>query len=134
MSMVSRWPVVVTVSLQDDEIATDGRITEAGADRAFAAARRAYLEQCTSVQGLFLEVRECTVIVGEPLDGATEIRVATGVVEIFPDSFTMTARMRPTRASEIAADATCLLSTGDELPTACRDEFIAKAHAAQHFA
>jgi hypothetical protein len=66
-------------------------------------------------------------------DGVT---VSVGVVEVFPDRFTMLARVRPVGPADgdgLAASASCSLSPGGAVPTAMRDEFIALAHAAAHF-
>jgi hypothetical protein len=58
--------------------------------------------------------------------------VSVNVVEVFPNSFTMAARLRPDDRDGIAATASCTLSPGGEVPKAIRDEFIALAHEAKH--
>ena len=56
--------------------------------------------------------------------------VSVAVVEVYPDRFTMTARLRPRDDDGIVATALCPVSPGGEVPTEMRDEFIALAHAA----
>jgi acyl-CoA thioesterase FadM len=131
MAIVSKWPVRITVPVSDEEIDADGHLTEAGALRVFAEARQAYLSDCASLAGLDVLVRACAVTLG-PAIVRTGVAVATGVVEIFPDSFTMHARIRSDDDGDLAADGVCDLSTGSDLPIECRDEFIARAHRATY--
>ena len=130
--IVSRWPVVVSLPVGADERDDEGRLTEAAVERLFAEVRAAYFEQCTTVDRSALEVRETKVrVAGEPVGDA--VTVSASVVEVFPDSFTMNARIRPGEGGEVAAEAWCSLSPGGEVTKPMRDEFIALAHAATHF-
>lgn len=131
MAIVSKWPVRIRVAIHDDEIDAAGHLTEPGAQRAFAEARRTYLDDCESLVGLDVSVRACDVKLG-PATVRTGVVIATGVVEIFPDSFTMHARIRSDDDGELAADGVCELSTGEDVPIECRDEFIARAHRAAY--
>jgi len=129
MSIVSKWPVRLTIAIRDGETDADGHLTETGALRVFAEARQAYLDGCASLALLDVSVRGCDVTLG-PAVVRTGVGVATGVVEIFPDSFTMHARIRSDDDGDLAADGVAELSTGSDLPIECRDEFIARAHGA----
>jgi hypothetical protein len=69
-----------------------------------------------------------------PIDD-TGVTVAVAVVEVYPDSFTMTARIRPAGPASgdgIAATAWCSLAPRGEVTNAMRDEFIAHAHSARY--
>ncbi len=132
MSIATRWPVLVSVELTPTEIEADGRATGAAIERVFADARRIYLDECESLRGQTLEVLRTEVRRGDAQVAATGVTIATGVVEIFPEAFVMNARLRSRHDGELVADATCTLTTGGELPIACRDEFIARAHSARH--
>ena len=131
MAIVSKWPVRITVAVHDGETDGEGHLTEAGALRAFAEARQAYVADCASLAGLTISLRACDVTLGAAVV-RTGVVVATGVVEIFPDSFTMHARIRSDDDGDLAADGVCELSTGGDLPIECRDEFIARAHRAAY--
>jgi acyl-CoA thioesterase FadM len=131
VAIVSKWPVRIRVAVRDDEVDAENHLTEAGAQRAFSEARGAYLDGCESLSGRDVSVRTCDVKLGTATV-RTGVVVATGVVEIFPDSFTMHARIRSDDDGELAADGVCELTTGEELPIECRDEFIARAHRAAY--
>ena len=47
--IVSRWPIVMPVSVQAGDCDDDGRLTDAGAERMFALARERYFDLCTTV-------------------------------------------------------------------------------------
>jgi len=64
--------------------------------------------------------------------GDNGVTVSLGVVEVFPNKFTMTAVLRPADGDGIAARAWCSLSPGGEVSKAMRGEFIALAHAAKY--
>jgi hypothetical protein len=131
--MVSRWPVLVTLGVEPGECDEEGRLTGAAVERLFARGRDAYFELCTTVEGSTVEVLASSVDRGSVAPGDGGVTVSVGVVEVFPDSFTMTARVRPARSSvegHTAASGWCSLSPGGEVSTAMRDEFIALAHGA----
>jgi acyl-CoA thioesterase FadM len=128
--MVSRWPVLVSLPVAASDCDEDGRLTDAAVERFFAQARAAYFERCATVDGSTLELRGSTVQRGTAAAGDDGVTVSVNVVEVFPDSFTMTAMFRPRDGDGIAATAWCSLSPGGEVSTAMRDEFIALAHTA----
>jgi len=132
MTISTRWPVVIAVELGADDIDADGHATDAAVERAFARARDEYLAGCESLRGETLEVLRTDIRPGDAAVTQHGVTVATGVVEIFPEAFVMNARLRAREGGDVVADATCTLSTGGALPTACRDEFIARAHSARH--
>lgn len=130
--MVSRWPVLLTVPLDPQDADEGGILTESAAERVFALARDAFFDLCSTVERSSIEVRSMFVRRGSSVV-SEDVTVSVGVVELFADSFTMTARIRPRGADAVAADVSCSLSPGAEIPRGMRDEFIALAHRASHF-
>jgi hypothetical protein len=130
--MVSRWPVLVPLPVVASDRDEDGRLTDAAVERLFGQARAAYFERCATVDGSTLELRGSSAQRGRAAAGDDGVTVSVSVVEVFPDSFIMTARLRPRDGDGIAATAWCSLSPGGEVPTAMRDEFIALAHTATY--
>jgi hypothetical protein len=135
--MISRWPVLVSLPVAADERDAGGQLTEASVERLFAAARDAYFAECATLDAAAVEVLAATVTLGGARVGDGGVTVSACVVEVFPDSFTMSARIRPADVGDgagfgVAATAWCSLSPGGEVTEAMRDEFIAHAHAASH--
>ena len=132
--MISRWPVLVTLPVEADDCDGEGRLTDAAVGRLFAQARTSYFALCTTVDESTLEVQQTTVQLGSPVTTGG-VSVSVNVVEVFPETFTMTARFRADGAGDdsIAATGWCSLSPGGPVSTAMRDEFIALAHDARHF-
>lgn len=91
--MVSRWPVLVSLPVADSDRGADGRLTEPAVERLFAQARAAFAK-CATVDDSTLELRESTVQPGTASAG-DGVTVSVAVVEVFPDRFTMEARLRP---------------------------------------
>jgi hypothetical protein len=136
MSVSTRWPLVVPLPVLAGERDDDGVLTVPGIERLFTEARTAYFEQCSTVDAATVEVQRGTADPGRAAVDDEGVTVAVAVVEVYPDSFTMTARLRPRGPSDgdgIAATAWCELSPGGAVTTAMRDEFIAHAHGARHF-
>ena len=129
--ILSRWPVVLALAVAETELDGEGRLTEAAVERLFADARREYVAGCTSIDDTMLELRGTSVSVRDvPVgDGVT---ISVSVVEIYPETFTMNAMVRPSDGGDVAATATCSLSPGGEVTTAMREEFIARAHDARY--
>jgi hypothetical protein len=133
--IVSRWPVVVTLPVTASDRDADGRLVDAAVERLFAEARAAYFERCTTVDPSAIEVRSTRVQSGECAADTDEVTVSVGVVELFPETFTMHARVRPVGPADgdgLAATATCSLAPSGGVSTAMRDEFISHAHSAVH--
>jgi hypothetical protein len=131
----TRWPVVVSRAVTPADRDADGRLTEAAIERLFTEGRAAYFDECSTIDGSTVDVRQTKVQPGRAAVSDAGVTVAVAVVEVFPDSFTMTARMRPDGPSDgegIAATAWCSVSPGGTVSTAMRDELIAMAHAAKH--
>ena len=131
----TRWPVVVSRAVTPADRDADGRLTEAAIERLFTEGRAAYFDECATIDGSTVDVRQTKVQPGRAAVSDDGVTVAVAVVEVFPDSFTMTARMRPDGPSDgegIAATAWCSVSPGGTVSTAMRDELIAMAHAAKH--
>lgn len=134
--ILTRWPVVVSLAVTPADRDADGRLTAPAIERLFTEGRAAYFDECSTIDGSTVEVRGSTVQPGRAAVSDDGVTVAVAVVEVFPDSFTMTARMRPDGPSDgegIAATAWCSVSPGGTVSTALRDELIAIAHAAKHF-
>ena len=134
--ILSRWPVVVTLPVTTWDRDADGRLVDAAIERLAAEACAAYFERCATVDPSTVEVRSTRVQPGECAADADEVTVSVGVVEVFPETFTMVARIRPVGPADgdgLAATATCSLAASGGVSTAMRDEFIAHAHSAAHF-
>ena len=135
MAVSTRWPIVVSLPVLAGERDGEGHLVASGIERLFAEARTAYFATCSTLGGVTVELQRATVEPGgAPVDDAG-VTVAVAVVEVFPDSFTMTARIRPNGPADgdgIAATGWCQLTPGGEVTNAMRDEFIAHAHAARY--
>jgi acyl-CoA thioesterase FadM len=131
MSMVSRWSIRITVPLATDDCDDAGHLTDAGAQRVFAVARSAYFARCSTFDPRTVTVLNSAIRRGDAVAGDA-VSIAVNVSEVFPDSWRMIARIRPVAGGDTAADARCTLSTGADVTTAMRDEFIALAHGASH--
>lgn len=129
--MVSRWPVLLSLPVVDGDRDEHGCLTAAGVERLFAEARHSYFDLCTTVDESVLELRDSSVQLGNAAVSDDGVTISVQVTEISPDSFTMTARVRPRDRSDLGANASCLLS-GGEVTNEMRDEFIALAHNARH--
>jgi hypothetical protein len=132
MSIVSRWPVVRRIEVGPADLDADGYLLAPAAARIFAEVRRVYLDDCATLGALDVMVRECVVERGDARVDEPTVTAATNVSEIYPESFTMTLRVRPASGPGIVASGLCSLTTGGALPIACRDEFIARAHNARY--
>jgi acyl-CoA thioesterase FadM len=135
VSIVSYWPVRLSLPVEPGDCDDDGHLTAAAVERLFAVARSAYFDKCTAVDEIALEVHDVRIERGAAAVDDEGITISVSVVEVFPESFTMTARLRPAGPSDgdaVAAAAWCSLAPGGEVTTAMRDEFIAHAHAARY--
>jgi len=134
MSIATRWPVVVSATVQAGDTAPDGHLTDAGAARLAGVARAAYLDQCTAVTAAEVTIQSTAAAI-RPVTVGTDVTVSAAVTEIYPDSFVMATRIRPASGDDgaaVAADVWLRLSSG-QVTTELRDELIALAHAASHF-
>ena len=132
LAMIGRWPVLVTVPLGAEDADGDGCLTDEAVERIFAAGRSAYFDLCTTVDPSAIEIRS-TSIRARTASVCDAVTVSVSVVgELFPDRFTMSARIRPAETDGIAADVSCSASPGGNVTTAMRVEFIALAHSARH--
>ena len=131
--IVSRWPVRISVPITEGDLDADGRLTNDAVERCFAAGRAVYFEGCSTIDVDELHIRGSAVVTGTPLRGSDAVTISVNVIEVFPDRFTMAARLRPADREGVAADARCSLAlAAGEVSTATRDEFIARAHAAAY--
>jgi hypothetical protein len=130
-TMVSRWPVRIALDVAPGELDDDARLTEAAVTRCFETARATYFDNCTTVDRTQLTARETTVTLGAAPVANGRLTISVNVVELFPDAFTMSARLRPTDDDGVCASATCTLVPAGGVTNAMRDEFIAHAHAAR---
>ena len=138
MSMISKWPVLLELPVGADDADGDSRLTRAAGERLFAAARDAYLATCRTYAGDNVEVRDLTIVPGHtpaPVPpGPGVVTVSVNVIEIFPDRFTMSMRVRAEGADGVVADGTCdVVPAGTLVTDEIRDELIAHAHGAQHY-
>lgn len=130
-SIASKWPVLLVLPVLPGDVDGDGRLSPEGAERLFAEGRAAYFELVRSFSPGDVRVLE----VGAPRQGVAvgpEASISVSVVELFPDRFTMEARVRPAAGEAIAADLSCTVTAG-EVTDEVRDDLIAIAHAAAHW-
>src|SRR5690349_13478356 len=73
--IVSRWPVVTPVALEDGDRDSDGRLTEAGTERMFALARARYFDLCETVDPATLEVQHLAVARGSAPVNASGVTI-----------------------------------------------------------
>ena len=132
--MLSRWPVLVELSLLDGDRDADGFLTDLAMAHLFAEARRAYASECSQLDLAAAEVRDVVVRRGAVAAPGSTASVSAAVVEVFPDRFTMEARIRPAEGLGIAGSASCVVApAGGEVSDALQAELIALAHGARHF-
>ena len=130
-AMLSKWPVLLFLPVGGGDRDEDGRLTAEACERMFAAGRAEYFAACRTIDPGAVEILEAPA----PRRTATvadEVSISVNVAELFPDRFTMTARIRPARDDGIAADAVCTVTAG-EVTVEVRDELIAMAHASRHW-
>ena len=132
-SMVSRWPVLISASVVAGDVEADGTLRAEAVERLFGEARDVYVAECRTLGDGRLEVVDVVVTPGDVAVGPGEVTVSVSVVEVFPDRFTMNARIRPAAGEGIAADAVCSIVPNGPVTGEIRDELIAKAHAARHY-
>jgi hypothetical protein len=130
-AMVSKWPVLLYLPVGSEDRDEEGRLTGEACARMFAAGRAEYFDLCRTIDGGAVTVLEApaprrTAAVDD------QVSMSVNVVELFPDRFTMTARIRPAEGEGIAADVVCTVSAG-EVTDEVRDELIAMAHGARHW-
>ena len=128
--MLSRWPVIVSVPVSPDERGAHGELTDQAIERIFAAGRSAYFELCKTVDAAGVVVNGCSVLRGAAPPG-DRVTVSVNVIEVYPDTFTMSARIRPAEGDGIAATGRCSLTPGGPVTDSMRDEFIALAQSAR---
>jgi acyl-CoA thioesterase FadM len=117
--IVSRWPVVISVPVLPEDVDADGLMTDGGSGRIFAVARDAYFAKCRTVDASRLEVRSTSMQAGVPVSPKGDVTVSVNVVEVYPETFTMTALVRRGDDGEKAATAWCSLSPGGRCPSRC---------------
>jgi hypothetical protein len=132
-SIVTRWPVLVSLPVGEDDRDADGRLTAACVERLFARAREVYVGTCRTLSDRELSVLDVVVAVGSAPVDAGEASVSASVVEVFDDRFTMHARVRPAEGDGIAAEARADVFPGGAVTREIRDELIAHAHEARHY-
>ncbi len=131
--MVTHWPVLEQLTLHEDERDADGFLTDGALTRLFAEVRGAYAAGCKALDLTAAEVRDVVVRRGSvPAPGA-DASVSVAVVEVFPESFTMEARVRPAEGLGIAGSATCtVVPAGGAVSRELKAELIALAQTARH--
>lgn len=132
-SIVTRWPVLVSLPVGEVDRDVDGRLTVACVERLFAQAREQYVGMCRTLDGRESTVLEVEVALGPAPVEVGEASVSVSVVEVFEDRFTMHARVRPAEGDGIAAEARADVVPGGPVTREIRDELIAHAHGATHY-
>jgi acyl-CoA thioesterase FadM len=128
-AMLSRWPVVLSVPIDEFDVDDQNVLTDAAIARIFGRARTAYFELCSTIDESSAEAVTVSIERGCAVE-PTHVTISVGVVEIYPNSFTLEARLCPAEGEGIAARVRCSVTVG-ELTEQMRDEFIALAHAAR---
>jgi hypothetical protein len=134
-AMLSRWPVLLSLPLEADDLDAGGRLTDVACERLFAAGRAAYFARCIAIDAADVTVVEApSPDRGSALDPGAEgsVTVSVSVTELFPDRFVMEGRVRPAVGDEVAADLRCTVTAG-EVTVSVRDDLIRMAHAASHW-
>ncbi|MGO9559600.1 MAG: hypothetical protein ACLPQS_00290 [Acidimicrobiales bacterium] len=131
--MVSRWLVLLRRAITPDDRDDERCLTDSAVQWLSAEARSAYFDLCPHVDESAMELGDTSIDPGREAMSDDEVTVSTNVVEVFPDRFTMTARIRSCGTSDGAATAWCSLSPAGGVSTEMRDEFIALAHGARHY-
>jgi hypothetical protein len=128
--MLSTWPVVISVRLDEAARAGD-TMSDAAIQESFAAARDEYFALCQTVTQSRCEFGEISIQRGGGVSGP-EVSVSIAVIELFPEGFTMSGRIRGDH-DEIVADARCFATYAGGVGDAVRDELIAIAHNANQW-
>jgi hypothetical protein len=131
--MISTWPVVEELPLQAADRDASGFLTDDGVGRLFAAVRQAYLDGCSTLAGVSVAVGEVTVEGGSVPAAGDAVVAGAAVVEVFPDSFTMSTRIRPQAGEGIAAAATCRVTPEGGVTREIQAELIERAQTARHY-
>jgi hypothetical protein len=130
--MVSHWPVVLELPVRTHDRDADGCLTDDALERLFAEGRAAYAAECPELDLTTADVSELALRPrGAPAEGTTAV-VGIAVTEVFPDGFTMEAKVRPEEGSGIAGSATCLVSPAGGVSDELRSRLIALAQTARH--
>jgi acyl-CoA thioesterase FadM len=130
---MTRWPIRLSLPLDPTDRDEEGELTDAGVSRLFGIARNAYFARCTKFDSSATEIGPLSVQRREPRATGAKVTISVGVTEVFPDNFTMAARIRLAEGGGVAADAQCSVSIATGVTDAIRDELIALAHGASHF-
>ena len=130
--IVSRWPLVIPLPVGPGDCDANGYLADATVERMFALARARYFELCATVDASTIEIPRSVVARGDAAVTPGGVTISVSVIEIYAETFTMAARIRPADGPGVAADARCSASPGGDVTDAMRDEFIALAHAARH--
>ena len=129
--IVSYWPLVIPLPVGPGDCDANGYLTDAAVEQMFALARARYFDLCTTVDASTVVIPRSAVVRGDATVTPGGITISVGVIEVYPETFTMAARIRPADGPGVAADARCSVSPGGDVTDAMRDEFIALAHAAR---
>jgi hypothetical protein len=145
--LLSKWPVLQEHPVGDSDLEPGGGVRDRSVAGWVAAIQAAYLERCTVLgelrrrSGLTLREEVTRLPSGASLGRPAAVLVTAGVTEVLPQAFMLAVRLRTDGAErDVAVNARVRLwledpatgaasAIGDEL----RDEFIALAHAAEHY-
>jgi acyl-CoA thioesterase FadM len=130
--VLSTWPVVVELPLRAEDLDPDGFLTDEAVVRLFAEARRAYAEVCPELDLESADLTDVVVRPGAVAAPGALARVGVAVVEVFPETFTMEARVRPEQGAGIAATASCVVAPAGGVTDGLRSRLIALAQTARH--
>jgi hypothetical protein len=130
--VLSHWPVVVELPLQDGDRDAAGFLVDEGIARLLAAGCAAYAAGGTRLDLAAATVDDVVLRRGAvPVpDGVVAVGVA--VAEVFPDRCTVEIRIRPAEGPGVAGAATCSVRPPGGVHDVLRAELIERAQGARH--
>ena len=132
-AIVSRWPVVVTTTITTDDLAADGRLTQAAVRRIGDEAVGALVELAPMLAAADRTTRPTSARLDGAFAGAGPVTAAASATEIRPDSIEVAVRIRPADGTPATVDAVwtvCVRRRCAHVLSA--NELIALVHAATH--
>jgi hypothetical protein len=142
----TKWSVLQAHTPSAEDLDAHGAVLTEVIDGWIDHACRAYLAQCTVLDGmcardaLELECRHDAIAPGALAGRPTSVVVSATATEVWPDAFAISVRIRPRDgASERPLNVACEIRLRDATGTPAalgngiRDELIALEHSARHY-
>lgn len=132
-SIVTRWPVLVSLPVTGKDRDVDGHLTGACVERIFGLVLDVYLGTCRTLEGVAVDAAAPTLVPGPAPVAVGEASVSASVIEVFEDRFTVHVRIRPAEGDGIAAEARGEVFPAGGVTRKIRDELIVHAQEARHY-